>query len=506
METSNVQPTMSLDFAGAGNAPPQNNYNDIDMDIDMDIDLSIPAEAEAQLEPEAMRTGDFGINAGAAFTNQAPAAEAQPDKVHIRGLDNLTTGEIKAFALEHFPTDRYVRIEWIDDTSANIVYEDAETAFAALGALSDPSFADVASLSAFELRKARPFYDKPDVDLAVRQAVVTDVKRARAHEASRFYLMNPDKDPREQRRRGRSSRGNGDFKKRRYDDNEQRRRKQAETFDVDMYDEDGGSDSRARSRRRTRRRSDSLDSRRDDRRGRGRRRSQGDLFGSKKDDGRLRDRSASPLRDGDGRYGFAEDQNSMARKVRRRSYTPPSTATRRDPGVTNSQKELFPVQKPTSVLSTASPTSPRELFPHKHTPGKRSRELFPNKTAHSNHRRQDAFDAADGTEGFIGNMPRSLEERINANNPRSLEDRINNPLSGSNVNGRGRHNGQAEGFSVKGAGEQAPGFHIRGAASEPVNVKELFPIKSGSNAGKELFGDKIKGRGAARRRAEDMFF
>ncbi|KAK8180391.1 hypothetical protein HDK77DRAFT_486794 [Phyllosticta capitalensis] len=472
---------MSLDFASAGNAPAQNTYNDIDMDIDMDIDLTVP-EPEGQVESEAMRTDDFAANnTSAAFASEAAAAaEVQPEKVHIRGLDNLTTADIKAFALEHFPTDRYVRIEWIDDTSANIVYEDAESAQTALSALSDPSFSDIASLQALELRKAKPFFDKPEVELAVRQSVVSDVKKARAHEASRFYLMNPDKDPWE-RRQGRNNRGNGEFRKRRYDDNEQRRRKQAETFDVDI---------------------------RDDRRGRGRRRSQGDLFSSKKDDGRLRDRSASPLRDGDGRYGFAEDENSTARNVRRRSYTPPSAAARRGADVPNSRKELFPVQKPTSVLSsTASPTSPKELFPHKHTPGKRSRELFPNKTAHSNHRRQDAFDAADATEdAFVRNQPRSLADRISANNPRSLEDRINNPLPGSNSNGRGRNHGQSEGFAVKGASEQASGFHIRGAAAEPVNVKELFPLKSGSNAGKELFGDKIKGRGAARRRAEDMFF
>lgn len=55
METNNVQPTMSLDFASAGNAPAQNTYNDIDMDIDMDIDLTVP-EPEGQVESEAMRT------------------------------------------------------------------------------------------------------------------------------------------------------------------------------------------------------------------------------------------------------------------------------------------------------------------------------------------------------------------------------------------------------------------------------------------------------------------
>ena len=50
-------------------------------------------------------------------------------------------------------------------------------------------------------------------------------------------------------------------------------------------------------------------------------------------------------------------------------------------------------------------------------------------------------------------------------------------------------------------------MNIRGAATGGVNVvKELFPnLMSGSNAGKELLGEKIKGRGGPRRRAEDLF-
>jgi hypothetical protein len=65
------------------------------------------------------------------------------------------------------------------------------------------------------------------------------------------------------------------------------------------------------------------------------------------------------------------------------------------------------------------------------------------------------------------------------------------------------------GFIIRGhAGQQQPaGISIKGMAlvSEP-SVKELFPNKAGLNAGKELFSEKLEGRGGRRRRAEDMFY
>lgn len=446
--------------------------------------------------------------------------EPQLEKVNIEGVDDLTTAQIKAYALDHFPSDQYVRIEWIDDSHANIVYQTHEAALDALrNLMQPPNGEDPVALSdtlemALVRRQAKHYFDKPEVNLSVRLAVTTDVKAPRAHEASRFYLMNPDKDPRERKKRQQGDRRNGGgegYNRRRYDDREQRRRRDNEAYDVDMYDEEGSSRARARSGggggRRGSVSDDSLDDRRRGRRREPRSKNLDDLLPSKSD-GRLRDRSASPLRDGDGRYGFDEDETAALRRTRRRSYSPPTN--RGTPG--NNGKELFPsrgsmtkelfpnsTSKSTLLSSSASSPNPstasnstKELFPGKtgHTHGKRSRELFPHKTAHSNHRRQDAYDARDFTEvAFI--QPRSLEERI---------------TGGPNSNGHsnGRLNGDDQGFNVRGSAD-AGGFSIRGAA----DVKELFPMKTGaggSNAGKELFSEKIKGRGGPRRKAEDMYF
>lgn len=54
------------------------------------------------------------------------------------------------------------------------------------------------------------------------------------------------------------------------------------------------------------------------------------------------------------------------------------------------------------------------------------------------------------------------------------------------------------------ASKRAPdqGIAIKGTGT---TVKELFPEKFG-NAGKELFAEKIEGRGRRRQKAEDSFY
>jgi len=124
-----------------------------------------------------------------------------------------------------------------------------------------------------------------------------------------------------------------------------------------------------------------------------------------------------------------------------------------------------------------------------------AKELFPNKSI--NHLRSGAFDAADATADlFARQMPvpfvdGSSERRPNAGLP--LAARIS---SKSDV-GSGRLN-------IRGAARTTAthDFAIKGAAAEG-GVKELFP--SASNAGKELFAQRLEGRGLGRQKAEDLF-
>ncbi|KAF2759464.1 hypothetical protein EJ05DRAFT_536772 [Pseudovirgaria hyperparasitica] len=470
-----------------------------DMDIDMEIDLGPDPEIAAQeAEAEIMQHGSAGTTTMG--NDDMMEAELVPEKVHIRGLDNLSTADIRRFSDEHFPTEYFVKVEWIDDTSANIIYAEPEVARDALVAFT--SSGSAASLPSVQLRPAKLLSSHPDTKLHVRQAISTDIKARGARDASRYYLMNPDQDPRERKRQERE---NGDYKRNRFDDREHRRRQRGTRIDTDasMYDDDTGTTSVPDRRRRSRTRSfDSSDDRQRKRvrfdRGRG----AGDLFASRiagRGDGRLRNRSASPSRDGDGRLGFVEETLIRSR-IRRRSLTPPAASRRHG----QDTDLLAPLHgRPTVLTGTpqrADANGGIELFPERAvSSSKKAKELFPGKLVHGNHRRSDAFDAND-------------ETSENGEKVRDLFDRINSPasgrLKGSNAPVRAPDfsNGPSDqGLSIKGASQKdsVHGFYIKGAAGNSGGaVRELFPMKSGSQ---DLFAEKLKGRGGPRKRAEDMF-
>ncbi|KAG9699308.1 hypothetical protein KCU95_g11583, partial [Aureobasidium melanogenum] len=429
---------------------------DIDMDVDMDIDLGLDPEI-AQLEAEAMKIEARSAQIDAPeVSTTAPADnldEPAPTKVHIRGLDNLTTDNIRQFAAEYYSLDNFQRVEWIDDTSANLIYESEQAAQEALIALSDLQDDNVAPL---QLRRAKALPSNPDTELYVRQATLADKKAPRAHERSRFYLMNPDHDPRERK---------GDYdNRRRGPPRDNRQRNDApKPFDVNMYD-DAEEESPALSydeddRRHTRRRDD-----------RPRRPRGGDLFAGK-ETGRLRDRSASPVRDGDGRYGFSQQQPER-RTARRRTISPAPRKRDLIPAAraSNGPIELLPTKNTSKTFGLDAPLTST-------SPPKRNRELFPNKSARSNHRRSDALDADE-----TASIRRSLADRITGGP-------------------------ETSGFSIRGSAQvDVPGFSIRGASRE-VNpkVKELFPSKFSNGAEpNDLFADKMRDRNTQRRRAEDM--
>lgn len=410
-----------------------------------------------------------------------------PEKVHIRGLDNLATTDLKLFIEENQGSSGFERIEWVDDTSANFIYESAEASLQALLTFSLTQDVDPASLPVTQLRPAKSLSTHPDSMLSVRQAFTTDVKKSRAHEASRFYLMNPDKDPREMKRQ-RRDRGDGpQRRKRRQDDRDM-------AFDESMYDDDSGATDLLGPRKSPLQFSDDGG---DDRRkrvrfdgNRGR-----DLFSkNSKSDGRLRNRSASPGKEGDGRFGFAEETS----RSRRRSVTPP---TRNRPSDLLPQRrgiELFP-DKAGSVRGV-------ELFPNKTPPAKSNRDLFPNKTPLSNHRRTDAFDAKDETSPVAFHhkqkeKTRDLFERINR--PQTSFGRLSDAAQVSSHVDVAQAD-STDDISVLGQakGAQAGGFSIRGAAQgTEKSAQELFPDKFSN----DLFAEKIQGRGGPRKRAQDLF-
>lgn len=236
--------------------------------------------------------------------------------------------------------------------------------------------------------------------------------------------------------------------------------------------------------------------------------------------GRLRDRSASPLRDGDGRLGFAEE-GVQRPTARQRSQTPPALRARMAEkaavnGMPNGGRDLFErvEGQGLGVLGVAPASNGAGFEPKsRRTP---SKELFPTKMNGSpmgHHRRSDAIDAHDDSIRGSAAKTRDLFARIgDANGGRSLAERI---TSGPAVDVDER-----EGFSIRGGGRGAnPGFAIKGMGANHAKVRELFPEKTGGGereketvreerdvggGGRDLFEGRLKG-GRRRLGAEDLF-
>ena len=494
------------------------------MSVAQDYIISdLPSHEKSQEPQPTAQSPSKDTSIAAIYTEESE----QPHKVHIRGLDDLTTENIREFALEHFPTAKPSRIEWIDDTSANIVYSTPALAGNALTALTaQPDDAPLA-IPTLQLRSAKHSSAVPNANLEVRLAVLSDQKKARAAEASRFYLMHPEHDPRERlrqefadrrrggRRGGRRQEGRGG----RFDDDELARRKDRdadEGFEASMYDDDAGARASRRQPNRGQRRNGSKSSYSADDDG-------DDLFANKRSKSsslRLRNRSASPGRNFSDDEGALRDRSSRGRRFRDRS--PPPRYRSRDPNPyprDNFGKELLPI-KTTSTAAMDSVAPRKTLAPiagqapvrNRSAASNLKKELFPNKTAVSNHRRSDAFDAADETADlFASNMsvPFMDGSSDSATPKRNLADRLSRQDNGISIRGAAADSG----ISIRGAAAAGNGFSIKGAAAGHTtnSVKELFPGKFGrgdnlgSNAGKELFGDRLNG-GGRRKKAEDLFY
>ncbi|KAM3068772.1 hypothetical protein ACMFMG_010943 [Clarireedia jacksonii] len=462
-----------------------------DMDIDMDIDVGlvedmvpVPEMADIEILPdqtEAVQNGTSAPN----DTSGTDALQPAPEKVHLRGLDNLTTKDVRDFANEHFER-KIERIEWIDDSSLNLVYANSEVAAEALRAFSAQEITDISQLANLQTIPAKPFPSKPQINLQVRIAVVGDRKQAGARERSRFYLFNPEHDPAERRKRegGRRyrDRDDGGYRSQRYDDREQQNRQQGDAeagFDASLYDDDEAALASRASR--NHRRSGSTSSGSDFRGGGDRRRPRDarsgprELFpertGGRSGSGRLRDRSASPMRDderGRRRDGAAAENRQSAQTIKTRLREERST---------------------------------KELFPHK---------------LGTVHHRSNALDATDETADLFAHKMHvpfsdgSSDARSSSN--KSLASRITGSSLASRMTSGSVSPPKSQGFNIRGAAKTAPapaaqGFSIKGMASDGPAVKELFPARvGGGNAGKELFAGKLEGRGSRRQKAEDLFY
>ncbi|KAL5354643.1 hypothetical protein ACLOAV_000732 [Pseudogymnoascus australis] len=448
-----------------------------DMDIDMGLDIDVDIEHDTQDFNQIELHPDLSAAPISTDPTNSELTTVTPHKIHLRGLDDLTTKDIKSFA-EEYSGQPLERVEWIDDTSANIIYSSPEAASAAL-----QTFVAIDQLpadhSTLDMLPAKSFPNFPNTRLLVRLAVEGDKKQPGARERSRFYLLNPDHEPQERRPRDdRGRRGEGrnrsrrdNYRSRDYDERGPRRR--GDDFDATMYDDEpspprGSRDPESES-------GTTSSGYRDQRSQRVRFAGVGkELFPEKitsRSNGRLRNRSASPMRDTDG--DLILDARPGGRRVDRARSANDGGANRRKAQVIKERLK-------------ASASEPLELFPRK--AGARA----------------GGNDAADSAADLFANKLRipsmdGASDRLSAKP--DLMSRITKPGAGAT------DADPQPSFKIRGTARQPAqeGFSIKGLAASGQERRELFPGKSGGNAGKELFADRLEGRGGRRQRAEDTF-
>lgn len=381
---------------------------------------------------------------------QGPSQDATiiSDKVHIRGLDTFSTSDVRSLVEEHH--GRVSRVEWIDDESANLLFLSPVEAQDALLALSSFPIDDITALVPTETIPAKALASKPEANLRIRFALTSDKKLPGAAARSRYYLFHPDQDPEERRRQERNRYRVRDRDESRYDSNYRNRMRDSEqqgAFDASLYDDDEAALAlrATKSRKERRSRSPSTGS------GQGHRPSSHnemkELFPTRKPlvaRALGRDRSISPVRDGSRAEGWNEK--------------------RRDPGTVKNRTAATDLKHRMSRENRS-----KELFPVRATGG--SESIFDKST-----------EVEETTKMMSAEMSIRDDEGVSGSG--APEDSIS-------IRGIASRTGREGGFSIKGAA---------GA-----KVTELFPGKFGGNQSKELFLDKLEGRGRPRRRAEDLF-
>ena len=123
--------------------------------------------------------------------NVQPDITKRDNALYIKGVDDMSTKDVHTY-ISIYTAESKPRIEWIDDSSLNLVYysaEDAQTALSHLITLPTDTVTDTVYADA----NSNP--EKPDAKLSIRYATSADVKVKGAKDRSRWYLFHPEDDP-----------------------------------------------------------------------------------------------------------------------------------------------------------------------------------------------------------------------------------------------------------------------------------------------------------------------
>ncbi|KAL5120552.1 hypothetical protein ACEQ8H_001571 [Pleosporales sp. CAS-2024a] len=309
-----------------------------DIDIDVGAPVAAPAQQPQRVIEQTTTTKDENGMPAAYYENlDTQPLKAWPECLNLQGVEDFDPNDPLYYAIEAIgPEPRVKQNRWVSDSSVNLEFYNAADAAKALALLTHDEAGAASSYAAQDSRRAKTYSKKPDSVLRVREANEGDQKPKGAANRSNYYQRNPDvrgNHEREPRRRPHPKRDVLDYGGESMGSRGPRERRRRSSEDESM-DEDSGVERR---RNNTFRRND-RDNR--DSRGRGSRRNDrvrddrnAGRLGADVDSyrpgsrsprethfGRLRGRSASPIsNDGDGRFGFAEDNSNLRARYRSRS-------------------------------------------------------------------------------------------------------------------------------------------------------------------------------------------
>ncbi|KAF1939731.1 hypothetical protein EJ02DRAFT_407843 [Clathrospora elynae] len=490
------------------------DMTDVGYDIDIDIDAGVEPIAQQQPEQAIEDTVPQKQSIPEAYLEDIVIHEPWPESVNLQGVSDFDPSDPLYYAMEHCQQDpRVKQLRWVSDNSINLEYYSREDAALALSILTHPDVADASSLSAQAPRKAKPYSKKPDSILMVRQTNAGDQKPRGAATRSNYYQRNPDVAGNRQREPGRRPPPKKDLLDYGDEDVGSRERPRRRSNGDESMNGDSGADRRG-PRRNGRDTRDDRDSR-----GRGGRMSHQPASGRLRSEaqpqdvdsyrpgsrspkeprfGRLRGRSASPASDeeGDGRFGFAEnDANAGRRRYRSRSRSRSRNNNRRR-------------REPSADRWTHDRANYDRAASNTGGGGRWQKDAPLHDTSPmGNHHRSNAIDATGKSRGgggggsllsrmtkdgqpLVPQQKRSLADRItrdhdqdefgrlrnvdgdpytsdfsdSARPRRSLADRITRDTD-MNIRGQGQRPSQ-DGINIRGSAERsAGGIHIRGVAS-----------------------------------------
>ncbi|KAH6875887.1 hypothetical protein J4E91_002009 [Alternaria rosae] len=330
--------------------------DDTDMtDVAYDIDIDVGADIEPVAQPSQPQqvvqdTAEQERSVPAAYLEDIIVHEAWPESLNLQGVSDFDPNDPLYWAMEHCQSDpRVKQLRWVNDNSVNLEFYNKEDATVALGILTHSDVGDTSNLSLQEPRTAKPYSKKPNSLLVIRQSNAGDQKPRGAATKSNYYQRNPDVAGNHQREPRRNQKPQKDYLD--YGDEDMGSRDRSRRgYSRDQSMGDSGADRRG-PRRNGRDNRDDRDGR--EVRGRGSRGGRQPAAGRLRNEdvdsyrpgsrspkeprfGRLRGRSASPASDeeGDGRFGFAENETHAGRRrYRSRSRSRNDTRRRREPSM-----------------------------------------------------------------------------------------------------------------------------------------------------------------------------